>query len=148
MTDDKLKEIEARIPKHADAWGNFRAWGDAYCINGPNTMVIGRMLKEEDARFICAAAADIRALLAEVRALRQNPTVRINWTRSAVDQCWIFDSKEYNCGVYVLSSGRFAWFIDDKKLNRCLYQGNEATPDEAKQAAERAFNEEINPEQQ
>lgn len=142
MTKQRLDEIEARLPK--SEWKFYHGWGDAYNIHTPNTTVVGRMLKREDAEFVVQAAKDIRALLEAVRGSVNAEPAKLEWIRSPVDSTsWMCDTPEYAMGVYYNARSWVVWFIDDKRLKKCLYQGFAQNVDEAKALVEETFASEL-----
>lgn len=85
MTDAELDEIEKRAMKATYGPWVFRPQneteGCAVCV-GPAGAIcakvpgrqLGRIIRDDTARFICAARTDVPALVAEVRRLREEVT--------------------------------------------------------------------------
>lgn len=142
MTEQELKAIEARLPK--DEWRYYHGWGDAYNIHLPNTMVVGRLLKREDAEFVVQAAKDIRALLEAVRGSSKATPPTLAWVRSPVETgTWMCHEPDYAVGIYRNHMDKVVWFIDDKRLNKCLFQGFAENVEEAKRQVEETFSSEL-----
>lgn len=143
MTEQELQEIESRLPK--GEWRATEGSGSAYHISGPDIVPIGRILAKADAEFVVHAADDIRALLALVRSLKgkQSP-VGWEWVKCEVEpDCWILNKNDYYMGIYPVDAGGVKWFIDDKKLNRCLFQGSADNAEQAKMFVQETFMAEI-----